>query len=143
MPDPIVCAAQGIGGLTAYDGMVVLTSLLLVFAMLIALSLIVTAEGKLFDTLNARKKAKAQAALRQPPAAVPAPAVPAVPAAPAPAPAVQGGIAPEIVAAIAAAVYAAEGQSTAIHAIRRLPAGAPRRRGAWGDAGVAENVTPF
>ena len=38
--------------LEAADGTVVLTSITLVFAMLVALCLIITAEGKLFDALN-------------------------------------------------------------------------------------------
>ena len=57
--------------LEASDGTVVLTSITLVFAMLIALCLIITLEGKLFDLKN-NKPAK------------PKPQAPAAPAAPAP-----------------------------------------------------------
>jgi hypothetical protein len=46
--------------LEASDGTVVLTSITLVFAMLIALCLIITIEGKIFDSIN-HKPAKPQA----------------------------------------------------------------------------------
>ena len=41
--------------LEASDGTVVLTSITLVFAMLVALCLIITLEGKLFDNINNKK----------------------------------------------------------------------------------------
>ena len=44
--------------LEAADGTVVLTSITLVFAMLVALCLIITVEGKLFDALNNKKNPK-------------------------------------------------------------------------------------
>ena len=60
--------------LEASDGTVVLTSITLVFAMLVALCLIITLEGKLFDLKNNKPaKPKPQA-----------PAAPAAKAAPAP-----------------------------------------------------------
>ena len=43
--------------LEASDGTVVLTSITLVFAMLVALCLIITLEGKIFDGMAAKKKA--------------------------------------------------------------------------------------
>ena len=61
--------------LEASDGTVVLTSITLVFAMLIALCLIITLEGKLFDLKN-KKPADPKPQ---------APAAPAAKAAPAPA----------------------------------------------------------
>ena len=114
-----------------------------------------SAEGKLFD-LQKNKKAKEKQrqldAVNSAIAAAPtvdtaAPAAPAAaaiqtsgaPAAPAP----DGSPAPEIVAAIAAAVCALEGEGTVIRGIRRLPAAGSSRRGVWGDAGVAANVRPF
>ena len=48
--------------LEASDGTVVLTSITLVFAMLVALCLIITLEGKIFDSMNAKKKAAKEAA---------------------------------------------------------------------------------
>ena len=128
--------------LEASDGTVVLTSITLVFAMLIALCLIITLEGKLFDLKNkkpAQPKPQAPAA----PAAKAAPAPAAKPAAPA-AKADNGGIPGEVIAAISAAVATVMGSGAVIHGIRRVskPA-AGSRRGSWGDAGVREHTTPF
>lgn len=133
------------GNLSGFDAMVVLTSISLVFAMLLALCVLLSAQGRLFDALTARRLAKRQKTFAPPRAAqdlaVPAPAP--VPAASA-APAADGAIPPEIVAAIAAAVYCLEGEQAVVRGIRRLPAAAaPRRRGVWGDTGVAHNVRPF
>lgn len=119
--------------LEASDGTVVLTSITLVFAMLIALCLIITLEGKLFDLKNNKPaKPKPQA-----------PAPTAKPAAPA-AKADNGGIPGEVIAAISAAVATVMGSGAVIHGIRRVfkPA-AGSRRGSWGDAGVREHTTPF
>ena len=121
--------------LEASDGTVVLTSITLVFAMLIALCLIITLEGKLFDLKNKKP-------------ADPKPQAPAAPAAKAaPAPAAKpdnGGIPGEVIAAISAAVATVMGSGAVIHGIRRVskPA-AGSRRGSWGDAGVREHTTPF
>ena len=128
--------------LEASDGTVVLTSITLVFAMLDALCLIITLEGKLFDLKNktpADPKPQAPAA----PAATAAPAPAAKPAAPA-AKADNGGIPGEVIAAISAAVATVMGSGAVIHGIRRVskPA-AGSRRGSWGDAGVREHTTPF
>ena len=128
--------------LEASDGTVVLTSITLVFAMLVALCLIITLEGKLFDLKNTKPadpKPQAPAA----PAAKAAPAPAAKPAAPA-AKADNGGIPGEVIAAISAAVATVMGSGAVIHGIRRVskPA-AGSRRGSWGDAGVREHTTPF
>lgn len=115
------------------DANVVVTSLVLVFGMLVALCLIITLEGKMMD--RAEKPAA-------PKPAAPKPAAPARKPAPAPpTPAVETGIPAEVVAAIAAAVACTEG-SAVIRAVRRAPA-AGSRRGNWGDAGVVANTTPF
>lgn len=115
------------------DANVVVTSLVLVFGMLVALCLIITLEGKMMD--RAEKPAA-------PKPAAPKPAAPARKPAPAPAaPAVETGIPAEVVAAIAAAVACTEGNAV-IRAVRRAPA-AGSRRGNWGDAGVVANTTPF
>ena len=120
--------------LEARDGTVVLTSITLVFAMLVALCLIITLEGKIFDAINNKKNSK-------PPAAKAAPA--AKPAAPA-AKADNGSIPGEIIAAISAAVASVCGGNAVIRGIKRVskPA-AGSRRGAWGEAGVREHTTPF
>ncbi len=62
--------------LEASDGTVVLTSITLVFAMLVALCLIITVEGKIFDSMNKKSAAP------KPPK--PAKAAPAPKAAPSP-----------------------------------------------------------
>ena len=128
--------------LEASDGTVVLTSITLVFAMLIALCLIITLEGKLFDLKN-NKPAKPKPQAPAAPAAKAAPAPAAKPATPA-AKADNGGIPGEVIAAISAAVATVMGSGAVIHGIRRVskPA-AGSRRGPWGDAGVREHTTPF
>ena len=128
--------------LEASDGTVVLTSITLVFAMLIALCLIITLEGKLFDLKN-KKSADPKPQAPAAPAAKAAPAPAAKPAAPA-AKADNGGIPGEVIAAISAAVATVMGSGAVIHGIRRVskPA-AGSRRGSWGDAGVREHTTPF
>ena len=115
--------------LEAADGTVVLTSITLVFAMLVALCLIITVEGKIFDAIKNKKNGTKTA--------------PKAPAAPA-APAADGSIPGEIVAAIAAAV-ASLGENLTIRGIHRVQkkTATGSRRGAWGDAGVTQNTTPF
>ena len=128
--------------LEASDGTVVLTSITLVFAMLVALCLIITLEGKIFDNINNKKNGK--------PAAPKAPAAPAAKTAPAAKPAApaakadNGSIPGEIIAAISAAVASVCGGNAVIRGIKRVskPA-AGSRRGAWGDAGVREHTAPF
>ena len=124
--------------LEASDGTVVLTSITLVFAMLVALCLIITLEGKIFDAINNKKNGKPAA-----PKAPVAPAAKAAPAAPA-AKADNGSIPGEIIAAISAAVASVCGGNAVIRGIKRVskPA-AGSRRGAWGEAGVREHTTPF
>ena len=123
--------------LEAADGTVVLTSITLVFAMLVALCLIITVEGKLFDALNNKKNPKPAPKKEDKPAAAPA----AKPAAPAPK--TEGGIPGEIIAAISAAVAPVVGGNAVIRGIKRIPKNGGSRRGAWGDAGVQEHTTPF
>ena len=125
----------------ASDATVVITSVSLVFGMLVALCLIITLEGKIFDAMNAKKNPpKAPKAASAPKAAAPAPKAEAPVQAAAPA----GGIPGEIIAAIAAAVASLEGEGAVIRGIRRIAAPAAKsRRGAWGDAGVREHTTPF
>ena len=131
--------------LEAADGTVVLTSITLVFAMLVALCLIITVEGKIFDAIKNKKSGtkatpKAPAAPAAPAAQNIAKAAPAAPAAPA----ADGSIPGEIVAAIAAAV-ASLGENLTIRGIHRVQkkTATGSRRGAWGDAGVTQNTTPF
>ena len=103
--------------LEASDGTVVLTSITLVFAMLVALCLIITLEGKLFDLKN-KKPADPKPQAPAAPAAKAAPAPAAKPAAP-----------------------AAKADNGGIRRVSKPAAGS--RRGSWGDAGVREHTTPF
>ena len=130
--------------LEASDATVVITGLVLVMAMLVVLCLIIMVEGKLFDRgeqlahrTGAPRVAKAtqEAAARAKAAPAPA-AAPAAPAAP--------GVAPEGVAAIAAAVACTE-SGAVVRSIRRAPApaGSTPRRGAWGQAGLNAATRPF
>ena len=101
--------------LEASDGTVVLTSITLVFAMLVALCLIITLEGKIFDNINNKKNGK--------PAAPKAPAAKAAPAAKPAAPAAKadnGSIPGEIIAAISAAVASVCGGNAVIRGIKRV-----------------------
>ena len=137
------------GGLTLFDASLVSTSLVLVFGLLIALCLIITLEGKLFDSFNDKNSAKTrQQAMSElhssAPSAPPAPNVhSAAIAAPAPAPAVEAGIPGEVVAAISAAIFSLEGGQAVVREIRRIPTAGGSRRGAWGDAGVIQSTRPF
>ena len=138
------------GGLSLFDASLVSTSLVLVFGLLIALCLIITLEGKVFDSFNdknnAKKRAKAMEELHSSkPSAPSAPAAHAAsaPAAPAPSPAVEAGIPGEVVAAISAAIFSLEGGNAVVREIRRVPQSGGSRRGAWGDAGVIQATRPF
>ena len=117
----------------------------------IALCLIITLEGKVFDSFKRqeqRQKARKghgrasqqqaqRARLRLPHAP------PSAPAAPAPSPAVEAGIPGEVVAAISAAIFSLEGCNAVVREIRRVPQSGGSRRGAWGDAGVIQATRPF
>lgn len=126
--------------LEASDGTVVLTSITLVFAMLVALCLIITVEGKIFDSMNKKSPAP-----KPPKPAKAAPAPKAAPKPPAPAAKADNGAIPgEVIAAISAAVASVLGEGAVIRGIRRVSkTGKGSRRGAWGDAGVREHTTPF
>lgn len=138
MPNPTFLALE------PFDGTVVMVSIVLVFAMLVALCLIIMLEGRFFDRASGKAAEPAPAAAPAPKAAPAAPAAPApaakAPAAPAPA---DGAVPGEVVAAIAAAVSVLLGEGAVVRGIRRVPASAASRRGAWGDAAARELTTPF
>ena len=112
---------------------VIITGLVLVFAILILLYLIIALQGVIFVGLDKKKSEKKQ---EEKPAPAPAPAAKA---APAPAPAVQAGIPGEVVAAISAAVTAASDTPDAVRSITKAPA----RRNGWALAGVYSYTEPF
>ena len=114
-----------------FDVVVTLTGIVLVFLILVLLMAIITLEGKIFDSLAAKKKAAKE------PAKAPAakPAAPVQQAA-APAPQVEEGIPGDVVAAIMAAIYAMGNGKYTLKAVRRGTNG-------WGKAGVNDTTAPF
>ena len=115
-----------------FDVVVTITGIVLVFLILILLMAIITLEGKIFDSMNAKKKAAKEAA--KAPAAQPA--APVQQAAAAPAPQVEEGIPGEVVAAIMAAIHAMGNGKYTLKAVRRSKNG-------WGNAGVNDTTAPF
>ena len=115
-----------------FDVVVTITGIVLVFLILILLMAIITLEGKIFDSMNAKKKAAKEAA--KAPAAQPA--APVQQAAAAPAPQVEEGIPGDVVAAIMAAIHAMGNGKYTLKAVRRSKNG-------WGKAGVNDTTAPF
>lgn len=112
---------------------VVVTGLVLVFAILVLLYALLTLEGKLFvnlDKKRAEKKTENTAEINTP--VNPAPVLPV-------APQIEAGIPPEVVAAIAAAVASIEGGKYTLRAVNTQQRG----RGQWGLAGVISYTEPF
>lgn len=115
-----------------FDVVVTITGIVLVFLILILLMAIITLEGKIFDSMNAKKKAAKEAA--KAPAAQPA--APVQQAAAAPAPQVEEGIPGDVIAAIMAAIHAMGNGKYTLKAVRRGKNG-------WGKAGVNDTTAPF
>lgn len=115
-----------------FDVVVTITGIVLVFLILVLLMTIITLEGKIFDSMNAKKKAAKEAA--KAPAAQPA--APVQQAAAAPAPQVEEGIPGDVVAAIMAAIHAMGNGKYTLKAVRRSKNG-------WGNAGVNDTTAPF
>lgn len=115
-----------------FDVVVTITGIVLVFLILILLMAIITLEGKIFDSMNAKKKAAKEAA--KAPAAQPV--APVQQAAAAPAPQVEEGIPGDVIAAIMAAIHAMGNGKYTLKAVRRSKNG-------WGNAGVNDTTAPF
>ena len=115
-----------------FDVVVTITGIVLVFLILILLMAIITLEGKIFDSMNAKKKAAKEAA--KAPAAQPA--APVQQAAAAPAPQVEEGMPGDVIAAIMAAIHAMGNGKYTLKAVRRSKNG-------WGNAGVNDTTAPF
>ena len=115
-----------------FDVVVTITGIVLVFLILILLMAIITLEGKIFDSMNAKKKAAKEAA--KAPAAQPA--APVQQAAAAPAPQVEEGIPGDVIAAIMAAIHAMGNGKYTLKAVRRS-------KNRWGNAGVNDTTAPF
>ncbi len=116
-----------------FDVVVTITGLVLVFVILILLMAIIMLEGKIFDSMDARKKAAKEAA--KAPTAKPAAPVQQA-AASAPAPQVEEGIPGDVVAAIMAAIHAMGNGKYTLRAVRRS-------KNSWGSAGVNDTTAPF
>ena len=116
-----------------FDVVVTLTGIVLVFLILVLLMAIITLEGKIFDSLGAKKAAKKAEQAAKAPAAKPA--APVQQAA-APAPQVEEGIPGDVVAAIMAAIHAMGNGKYTLRAVRRSKNG-------WGNAGVNDTTAPF
>ena len=101
-----------------FDVVVTITGIVLVFLILVLLMAIITLEGKIFDSMNAKKKAAKTAAQA------------------APAPQVEEGIPGDVVAAIMAAIHAMGNGKYTLKAVRRGKNG-------WGKAGVNDTTAPF
>ena len=104
-----------------FDVVVTITGIVLVFLILVLLMAIITLEGKIFDSMNAKKKAAKTAAPVQQAA---------------PAPQVEEGIPGDVVAAIMAAIHAMGNGKYTLKAVRRGKNG-------WGKAGVNDTTAPF
>ena len=117
-----------------FDVVVTLTGIVLVFLILILLMAIITLEGKIFDSMDAKKKAAKEAEKAAKAASV-KPAAAAQPAA-APAPQVEEGIPGDVIAAIMAAIHAMGNGKYTLKAVRRSKNG-------WGNAGVNDTTAPF
>ena len=115
-----------------FDVVVTVTGIVLVFAILVLLMLIIMLEGKIFDSMNAKKKAAKEAAK----APAVQPAAPVQQAAAAPAPQVEEGIPGDVIAAIMAAIHAMGNGKYTLKAVRRSKNG-------WGNAGVNDTTAPF
>ena len=115
-----------------FDVVVTITGIVLVFLILILLMAIITLEGKIFDSMNAKKKAAKEAAK----APAVQPAAPVQKAAAAPAPQVEEGIPGDVIAAIMAAIHAMGNGKYTLKAVRRSKNG-------WGNAGVNDTTAPF
>ncbi len=113
-----------------FDLVVTLTGITLVFAILVLLMAIIMLEGKIFDSLAAKKNAAKEA-----PKAPQAPAAP-VQKASAAAPQVEEGIPGDVIAAIMAAIHAMGNGKYTLKAVRRAKNG-------WGKAGVNDTTAPF
>ena len=137
------------GGLSLFDASLVSTSLVLVFGLLIALCLIITLEGKVFDSINdknnvPKKRAKAMDELHSSasPARRHAPAARAAccPCLPLPRPLRSRPASPvRLSPPSPLPSISLEGGHAVVREIRRVPQSGGSRRGAWGDAGVIQS----
>lgn len=125
---PLAAGANNIS-----NAAVVFTGLSLVFLILMLLIVIMTIQGKIFSSMDAKKTQESQSPPKD------AKQKQQLATAKAPPPFVQAGIAPEVVAAIVAAISADTGSTPTLRSVTK----AKNRRGNWGFAGAMQNTKPF
>lgn len=113
-------------------GTVVIVGFGMVLTILVVLVLILSAEGAIFQALDKKRLAKAREVAEKA-------AVIAAVNAPAPAPVIESGIPPEVVAAIAAAVAAMDGGKYTLRSLTRKKEG----RSPWNVAATVSYTQPF
>lgn len=119
-----------------YDVVVTISGMVLVFLILVILMVIIMLEGKAFNALSNKKRPAAPVASKPEVPAAPQQKE-AVPVEPEPQPQVEPGIPGDVIAAIAAAIYALGGGKYTLRAVRRAD------RGGWSKAGVSDTTAPF
>ena len=120
----------------ALAGGVILSGLTIVFVVLIFLTLVVWALGKVLGGSGRKTEAGGKPVAE-------APAVPASPAVVA-GPVVEDGISNETVAVISASVAAVLGAGCVVRGVKRAQGQRGKgRRTAWGMAGMQQNTSPF
>lgn len=121
-----------------FVGSVVLSGLCIVFIALVLLIVFVLLMDKVFKALGEAKKQNSTPALDEKKSGEPA----KIAAAPT-APAVEGGISDEVIAVISAAVAAMSAESGVKLGIKSIKRSGSSRRGAWGNASVAEGTRSY
>lgn len=120
----------------AYVATVVLTGLIVVFLGLVLLIIFVWLMGKIFDSIEAKKKRSSEVA--PPVAETPVISTPVSAVA---APETEDGISDEIIAVISAAV-AAMSDSYTVKSVKKVSLKSSRRT-AWGAQGISESTKAF
>ena len=120
-------------------GIITVTGILMVFFILALLILFFSLLGKLFETIDKKKTAKAQAAKASAAAAVVKTETPVVEASPEE----EYTDDDEIIAVISAAIAAYSAQDGKSYEIRSIKRKDNRSRSAWSLAGIGDNTRPF
>ncbi|MDO5601346.1 MAG: OadG family transporter subunit [Oscillospiraceae bacterium] len=120
---------------TSFDGMVIIIGISLVLAILVLLTLIILGEGKIFKSIDRRKKGakKEPAPQKAEKAAAPSASTGSS------APYIEPGVPPQVIAAIAAAVASMEDGKFELRSVTR----AKGAQSAWNMAGTVSNTEPF
>lgn len=128
--------------LSVSDWTVVVAGIFIVLGMLMLLIFIFKLFGRIMERSGNKAKTKVQNAesIANAPAVKPVPAVNSA----MPAPVAEQGISGEVVAAISAAVYMAEGEDAVVTSIKTVRKQSPiTGRNPWAQAAVIDNTRPF